>query len=55
MIYAIVFYWLISGFATWMLPTSQPMPRGAGAFIFVFCMLLGGIIIPARAIAKAVR
>jgi hypothetical protein len=53
MVIAVVFYWLICGWATFMLPTKGPDPRGVHALvIFGLCMVFGGLVIPARLIAK---
>lgn len=58
MIYAIVFYWFVCGFAFFALPTPSSNRLGihsGGLGEFVVCMVLGGIAIPARILIKAVN
>lgn len=49
MINALVIYWIIAGFATYLL---HPDKSGFG---LTAAMILGGIAIPARIIAKVAR
>lgn len=49
----VLVYWIVAGFALYMLPSEGNRYHHPLA-ILGMCMLLGGIIIPARLIAKAV-
>lgn len=53
MIYVAILYWLVTGFALYLLPSSKSTPSQE-LFVFVFCLLIGGIVVPARLVAKVI-
>lgn len=56
MIWVAVFYWIVCGFAMWVLPEVWDA-RGLGFELvcLIVCLLIGGFVVPARLVAKAVR
>lgn len=55
MIIALVMYWIVCGFATFMLPTKHQLYGFSVIAEFGLCLAIGGFIVPARAVAKLIQ
>lgn len=53
MIYALLFYWIVAGVAMWAQPSKSCGFPGELVILF-FCLLFGGICMPAKLLAKMV-
>lgn len=54
MIYALVFYWLVCGIRCYLeTPLCQLYDREV--MMAVLCLIFGGILVPARLIAKVIK
>lgn len=54
MLYAFLFYWMVCALASYMI-SHDDFEGKYPSIEVVICFILGGIIIPARLIVKAVR